>query len=125
MTFFFDHNLPPALAKALDCLGVPSTYLKNEFPPNVEDDVWMREIADRDYIVVTRDRNIQKRAAQRDLYRQLQLRGLFLGRAFSKMSLLQLAKWFLWRLDDVQDVMGKAKPGEAYLLQQRGNIERL
>jgi hypothetical protein len=125
VTFFFDHNLPPDLARALDCLDIDATYLTNEFSADAADEAWMPEVAKRGYIVITRDRNIQKRPAQRELYRQLRLRGLFLGPAFSKMRLRELARWLLWRWDDIEDTMSSAKPGEAYLLHQRGRLEKL
>ena len=126
MTFFFDHNLPACVADALTCLGIPATHLAKEgFPNDTSDEVWMLAAADRGYIVVTRDRSIYKRAAQRQLYRQLALRGPFLGPAFSRMRLRDLAKWLLWHWEKVEEVMRVAEPGDAYLLHQKGRLERL
>jgi len=125
MTFFFDHNMPPAVAEALGCLGISAVALRDEFLPNTADEEWMPAVGKLGYVIVTRDRNIHKRVAQRQLYKQLNLKGLFLGPAFAKMKLRDLAKWLLWRWEDIEETMAAAKPGEAFLLQQRGRFQKL
>ena len=125
MTFFFDHNLSPNLADALNLLGINTTYLRKEFPPNIEDPEWMKEAAARGYIVITCDCNIQKRKAERQVYHELKLRGIFLAKSFSHMKVLDQAKWLLWRWEDILNTLRHAKPGTAYLLHQRGKLERL
>ena len=125
MTFFFDHNLSPNLADALNLLGIRTTYLSKEFPKDAADTDWMPVAVGRGYVVITCDRNIQKRQAEREVYRRMKLRGVFLAPAFSKMRVREIAKWLLWRWDDIERTMEGARPGESYLLRLRGKLARL
>jgi hypothetical protein len=60
-TFFFDNNLSPVLVQALQVLGEDVQHLRDTFPPDTPDAVWIPDVARRGWILVTRDKRIRKR----------------------------------------------------------------
>lgn len=62
MNFFFDHNLPPALARAVDCLlrsvepEHSACHLIDRFAPITTDLEWIQALsAEPDTIIITQD----------------------------------------------------------------------
>jgi predicted nuclease of predicted toxin-antitoxin system len=57
--FFFDNNLAPKLAHGFNQMVEPEhhfLHLKDKFPGNTEDVVWMQALAnERDLVIVTAD----------------------------------------------------------------------
>ena len=64
MNFFFDNNLAPKLAHGLDQMAQPDhrvVHLKDRFPGNTEDVVWMQALANElDLVIVTADVRIRR-----------------------------------------------------------------
>ena len=65
MTFFFDNNFSPKLVLMLRALDVSAIHLREEFAPDTDDTEWLSQLADRDWILVTCDRQIRRRSAER------------------------------------------------------------
>jgi PIN like domain len=65
VTYFFDNTFPPQLAKIVAILGVDAVHLHDEFPPNTLDVTWIPEIGRRGWVVITADRGISKKPAER------------------------------------------------------------
>jgi hypothetical protein len=64
VNFFFDNNLAPKLAHGLNQMVEPDhhvTHLKDRFPGNTEDAVWMHALAgEHDLVIVTADVRIRR-----------------------------------------------------------------
>jgi predicted nuclease of predicted toxin-antitoxin system len=64
LRFFFDNNLPPKLAKSLDLLVQPEHqvfHLKDRFPPNSPDELWIMALArEKHWVIVSGDLRIRK-----------------------------------------------------------------
>ena len=74
MNFLFDNNLSPALAKALNELSVAEPHevihLRDRFPPNTPDHVWIEELGkEGGWSIVSQDRlvraSLEKEALRR------------------------------------------------------------
>ena len=65
-TFFFDNCLSPVLAEGLRTFGEDVQHLRDSFPADTEDSVWIPEVAKRGWIVVTRDKRIRSKRAELD-----------------------------------------------------------
>jgi len=67
MNFFFDNPLSPNLAKAMNLLEEREgtvTHLKDIFPGDEKDEIWLPYVGNNDLVLITRDRKIRKRPAQ-------------------------------------------------------------
>jgi predicted nuclease of predicted toxin-antitoxin system len=62
--FFFDNNLSPKLAKSLNVLVAPDhevVHLKEKFPANTPDDIWMKGLArELDWVIISGDNRITR-----------------------------------------------------------------
>ncbi|MCH8877709.1 MAG: DUF5615 family PIN-like protein [Chloroflexi bacterium] len=65
MTVFFDMNLSPALVRGLAEFGEDVVHLTDVFPPATPDALWLANIGQRGWILVTRDRAITRRPVER------------------------------------------------------------
>ena len=65
MTFFLDNNLSPLLAAGLRAFGEDAQHLRDVFPADTADEVWLPDIGRRGWYLVSRDKKIAKKRAQR------------------------------------------------------------
>lgn len=88
MKFFFDHNMSPAVARALRELFKKEheiTYLAEKFPRDISDVDWMAELSrEGQWIVVSGDRRITRNRAEYHAFRNSNLIGLFLSEGLNK-----------------------------------------
>ncbi len=64
MTYFFDNNLSPRLVEGLRAFGEDVVHLRDEFPDETDDTVWLPEIGRRGWYLVTHDKKISKKPAE-------------------------------------------------------------
>ena len=64
MTFFLDNNLSPILARGLRAFGEDVRHLREDFPANTPDELWLPEVGQRGWYLVTHDKQIPRKAAQ-------------------------------------------------------------
>jgi hypothetical protein len=96
---FFDHNLSPHLAHALNVLLGPEgdqvIHLTDRFPPDTEDLVWMSALGDEGgWVVISADRRIHRNRLEREAWRQSGLVVFFLTPQWRRLRNLEIA----WRL---------------------------
>jgi len=90
---FFDHNLLPHLAHALNILLGPEgdevIHLTDRFPANAEDVVWMTALGDEGgWVVISADRRINRNRLEREAWRRSGLVVFFLTSQWQR-----LRKW--------------------------------
>jgi hypothetical protein len=62
---FIDRSIPRSVARALQAVRDDIVWLDDEFPIDTPDRVWIREVGARGWLVITRDKNIRTRLAER------------------------------------------------------------
>lgn len=60
-TFFFDNCLSPVLVEGLRAFGEDVQHLRDTFPSETPDSIWIPEVAKRKWILITRDKRIRTR----------------------------------------------------------------
>ncbi len=134
MTFFFDENFPPAIARALNVLqaqkpeeGIKVLNISEEFGKGMADEDWIPKVSERDGIVITQDLNIQRTKQQRDLYREHNLAVIFIkppsktGYTYWEQVEEIFSNW-----SKIKEEMKKAKKPCAFIIRPRSNkIESL
>ena len=88
MKFFFDNNLSPYLAAAIHQLckphGVEVVHLRQRFPGDCADHVWISALADEgDWSIISHDRFV-KNDLEKDALRQSGLVAFILSRPWSR-----------------------------------------
>jgi len=105
---FFDHNLSPHLAHALNVLLGPEgdqvIHLTDRFPANTEDRVWMVALGDEGgWVVISGDRRIHRNRLEREAWRRSRLVVFFLAPQWRRLRNIEIAwrrlRWWP-RIDD-------------------------
>lgn len=91
--YFFDHNLSPALAEALQPLFRDEhaiIALKHKFNRTISDVDWIRALhAEGHWIVISGDLRITKTKAERSVFQASNLTGFFMAPALKKARVIK------------------------------------
>lgn len=79
MRFFFDNNLSPGLAKGMQAFGEDVVHLTEIFPEDTDDAEWLANIGSHGWFLVTRDKRIRYRPAERTALREHGVGAFFMG----------------------------------------------
>jgi hypothetical protein len=97
--FFVDNNLPARMARAFNELGKPNNsfiHIKDhpDLHQGCSDTEWIKLLAkEGNWIVLTQDKNIMKKPAERAAFETAKLTGFFLDKSWSPLDFwAQLSK---------------------------------
>jgi hypothetical protein len=79
MTFFLDNNLSEQLAKGMKGFGEKVVHLKDLFPEDAEDTLWLTYVGKNRMCLITRDERIRWRPAELRAFREHEVGAFFLG----------------------------------------------
>ena len=83
MKVFFDHNLSPGIARALDALFMGAhevVALKDKFSQDITDEAWIRALnKEGKWTIISGDRRITRNKAERSVFTSSKLIGFFLS----------------------------------------------
>lgn len=68
MTYFVDRDLGPRVGEALRSVKVDTVLHRERFGPATPDDIWIPAVAADGLVILTRDRHIRSRRAERDVF---------------------------------------------------------
>ena len=125
MTYFFDNTFPPQLAKIVAILGVDAVHLQDEFPPNTLDVTWIPEIGRRGWAVITADRGISKKPAERKALEEANVISVFMAKGFTTKPIFELVSLFVKWWPDIDRSVQRVKPGTSLQVNPNGKIDLL
>jgi len=111
--FFFDNNLAPKLARGLNQMVEPEhhvVHLKDGFPGDVEDVVWMR---------------ISRNPHEIQAWREAGLTIFFLKPGWTNLAFWEQANKFTKCLPHLLKEAERAERGSAFVVAVNGKIEKL
>lgn len=120
MKVIVDENLPPALARGLSALFSGEheiIHLRDRFGPSVRDLEWIPELSrEGGWAVISGDRGIRRKKAERDAFRASRLIGFFLSAGLNKAPLLKQAERILALWTSIETFAARSRPGSMYEL---------
>lgn len=129
MKFFFDNNLAPKLAHGLSQMVEPEhrvVHLKDDFPGNAEDVVWMRALAkETDLVIVTADIRISRNPHEVQAWKQAGHTIFFLKPGWTDLTFWDQANKFTKCFPDLIKEAERAQRGSAFIITVNGKIEPL
>lgn len=129
MKFFFDNNLAPKLAHGLNQMVEPEhhvVHLKDNFPGNAEDIVWMRALAkELDLVIVTADIRISRNPHEVQAWREAGHTIFFLKPGWTDLAFWEQANKFTRCFPALIKEAERAERGSAFIVTVNGKIERL
>ncbi|MGD0650067.1 MAG: hypothetical protein ABSA97_02830 [Verrucomicrobiia bacterium] len=129
MKFFFDNNLAPKLAHGLSQMVEPENsvvHLKDMFPGNTEDAVWMGALArEKDLVIVTADIHISRNPHEIAAWREAGHTIFFLKPGWVNLPFWDQANKFTKCFPDLIKEAERAERGSAFIVTVNGKIEPL
>ena len=123
MTFFFDNNFSKKIVESLKANGEDVTHLQDEFPQNTPDTVWLPEIGQRQWIIVTLDRKITRRPAERLALDEANVTAVFIHKGFFQMRAQEQLWWITVRWSIIKTAATGAEQGTKLSLTMDGDIK--
>ncbi len=126
MRFFFDNTTPPRLAEALRAIegkeGHSILHLRERFPPDTEDAVWITTLAgESDWIIISGDIRISKNEFERKAWLESGLTAFFLAKGWTNLKLWDQA----WRLvrwwPDIVTQAAMIRSGAGFIVPLKSN----
>lgn len=119
-TFFFDNNLSPHFAQMFQALGVDVRALRDEFPRDTDDTVWLPEIGRRGWVLITYDRGIATRPAELQALKDNNVTALILGRFWRTLRRWDQAIWLITNWPRIEAFVARNPQGTVAEFPQRG-----
>lgn len=127
MRFFFDNNLPARLARALQVLAAPEhevIHLKEKFPPNTPDGVWMSGLTkELDWVIISGDVRIGKNPHELRAWRAAGHTIFFLKPGWTNLEFWTQAQKFIKCFPAIIASAEKAKSGDVFTVALNGKID--
>ena len=120
MKVVVDENLPPALARSLAALFLGDhevVHLRSRFGSGVTDLEWIRELSrEGNWVVISGDRGMSRKKAERDAFRSSRLIGFFLSAGLNKAPLVKQAERILALWNGIETFAARSQPGSMFEL---------
>jgi len=127
--FFFDNNLAPKLAHGLNQMAEPDhsvVHLKDKFPANAEDVVWMRALAnEQDLVIVTADMHIRRNPHEVRAWLEAGHTIFFLKPGWTDLTFWDQANKFTKCFPALIKEAERAERGSAFIVNVSGKIDEI
>lgn len=120
MTYLFDNNISPKLARMLQALDVDARPLRDEFPAGIKDPQFLPLLKGSGWTFVTLDKHIRSRPVEVAALKESGVMSLFIAPFFAKMEIWAQATWLIKNWPTIERFVSAAAPGTITLFQQRG-----
>ena len=132
MRFFFDNNLPPRLARAIDVLlgdSGKAVHLTDRFTPDTPDIEWISALASEgNWVIISGDVRITRNPQQCKAWQEANLTTFFLPKKkwMASDPWLQAANLVRW-WPDIMDQARRVAPGAGFLVpfKYKGRFEQV
>lgn len=129
MKFFVDNCLAIKHARALNALVEPYhriIHLRDKFPPETPDEIWLNELAkDGDWIVISGDCRIGRSAHERQAWHESGLTVFFLAKGWMNLPLMEQHAKLSHCLPKILENAERIKPGSGFSVSVKGVVEQI
>jgi hypothetical protein len=125
LTFFLDNTFPPQLAQILRLLSVDALHLQDNFPADTDDVDWLPEIGAKGWVVITGDRGISKKPAERKVLEEANVIAVFMAKGFTSKPIFELVSLFIRWWPEIARAVGRVKPGTSLEVNPNGKVDIL
>ena len=106
-------------------IGQNRIFVQDEFPPNTLDVTWIPEIGRRGWAVITADRGISKKPAERKALEEANVISVFMAKGFTTKPIFELVSLFVKWWPDIDRSVQRVKPGTSLQVNPNGKIDLL
>jgi hypothetical protein len=125
VTFFFDNHHAPEIVEILRKAEVDARHLREEFAEGTLDTVWIPQVAERGWILITGDHKIARRKEEKRIFRQVRLTTFFLSKEYNNKKAINRIKWITTQWEKIDNLAQRAEPGDCFVVPFKGAIRKL
>jgi hypothetical protein len=125
LTFFFDNTFPPQIVKILNILGVEARHLQDEFPAETNDVDWIPEVGRCGWVVITGDRGISRKPAERKVLEEANVIAVFMAKGFTTKPIFELVSLFLRWWPEIERTVSRVRPATSLEVNPNGKVTLL
>lgn len=124
MRFFFDNNLSPYYARALDVLirpqGDSATHLRDKFPQNADDIDWIKTLgAEGQWVIISGDPDITRVPHEKAAWLQSGLTAFFFHKQFQNLVFWDQIAKLIQRWPLISEQAKRVEAGAGFLVSPR------
>lgn len=120
---FVDRSVPRSVAQALQLVRDDVRWLEDEFPHDTPDPVWLSEMGRRGWVVLTRDKHIKTRPAEKQAIIDAGV-GCFVINQKQNLSRWGYLKLIAKSLDEIEAVFAAEPTPFIYLVDRAGALRK-
>lgn len=125
MTFFFDNTFPKQLVEILRLLKVDVRHLQEDFPENTLDVDWIPEVGKRGWVVITGDRGIARKPAEKKALEEARIISVFMAKGFTNKAIFDLVSCIIKWWPEIERQVERVKAGTSLQVTINGKVEML
>lgn len=124
VTFFIDRSLgKKTIPNALKKRGLNVVIHDDYFPPDAKDEVWLKYVAKKQLIVITKDKRIKNRKSEIDLVMKNNVKMFVVRQA--NLTGEEIAKILIDALVNISKFIKKIKPPFIATITRSGNLSKI
>lgn len=124
VTFFIDRSLgKKTIPNALKKRGLNVVIHDDYFPPDAKDEVWLKYVAKKQWIVITKDKRIKNRKSEIDLVMKNNVKMFVVRQA--NLTGEEIAKILIDALVNISKFIKKTKPPFIATITRSGNLSKI
>ena len=121
---FIDRSVPKGVATALKEVRDDVRWFEDEFEHDTKETVWLPEVGQRGWIVISRDKKIRTRPAERRALLEARV-GCFILTQKQILTRWDYLKLLVATLDEMQRVFANAQRPFIYTVGRTGQLRRM
>jgi len=99
--------------------------LQNEFAPNTADVDWLPEIGRRNWVVITGDRGISRKPAERKALEEASVIAVFMAKGLTSKPIFELVALIIRWWPEIERAVSRVKPGTSLEVNPNGKVDLL
>jgi hypothetical protein len=133
--YFFDNTHPPKFAEIFTMLPPPSCIdgeamknygvisLRKHFEPNTKDPVWIPQVAEKGWIVISGDDKILRNPVEREIRHRVKLTMVMMPKRYMNSEIYQSLELMIKAWHNIVFAGERSRPGDCYRVQDNGKVE--
>ena len=114
MTYIFDENLSPRIARALALLDLDVHHVNDEYHTGIKDTDFLPDVGQKGWVLITCDQHVRTRPLEVDAYRRNGVRAVIMGEQFPNQRLFEQARWFFLNWAKIEAATENCCPGSCF-----------
>ena len=122
MTYFLDNTFPRKLTDILKLLEIDAVHLQTMFEPNTPDEIWIPQVSEENFILLTGDGRIRKGSVERAALEQSKLRAFFMFGGYTNLQLFKQVAFIIDNWDEIDKEAQRLRSGEVRYINNNGKV---